>query len=80
MGFQGNQQAWLLANSYWVETLVEEGQYDFEDEPSHERDQTSYISRDGNVLSQHVAKALSHLGPIHKIGWFKEGDKNRSDA
>ena len=80
MSRQGNRLARLLANSYWVETLLEKGRGNSEDEASHERDWTSYVPRDGNVLSWHVAKAFAYLGPIHKIGWSDEGGKNWLDA
>ena len=75
MDCQGNQLARLLANSYWLKTLVEEGQVNFEDEASQKCNRTSYVPGDGNVLLRHVAKSFSHLGPIHKIGWFEEGGK-----
>ncbi len=80
MGRQGNRLAWLLDNSYWIETMVEKGLGDPENEASHECDRTAYVSTDGNVLSGHVAKVFTRFGTIHKIGLFEEGGKNQLDA
>ncbi len=79
MGRQGNGLAQELANSHWVKTLVKEGRCDLEDEASHKRNWIAYISRDGNVWQVHVAKAFTHFGTIHKMGWFEEGGKTWLD-
>ncbi len=55
IGHQGNRLVGILANSHGAKTLVKKGWRDSQDEASHERDWTTYVPGDDNILPRHVA-------------------------